>query len=306
MIRRKKLSTVGLTTTMATIAEAKAHLVTRDAPFAHTFEADTAKIRPNPDQPRKTFSDEQIADLAVTMAKEGQLQPILVRPDLSAHNEWIIVAGERRWRAAILNKWPKILAMEYTGDHEIAMLVENLQRTDLSLVEEARGIQRLIKEKRWTQAQAATALGKRQGEVSAILRILSLPDDFLDEYLNSDISLSRNALIELCRVEEGAVRDRLLDLARAGKLTISIIRAARCEINDASADRQPAKQVRVLPDLNKSSQTVTSKSLFKMAERLRSLREMREVVGAEERQALIQLREEIDGVLSFATEFAEA
>src|SRR3954453_23924003 len=100
MMRRKKLSTVGLTTTMATIAEATAHLVTRDASFAHTFEADTAKIRSNPDQPRKTFSDEQIADLAATMAKEGQLQPILVRSDPSVHNGWIIVAGERRWRAA--------------------------------------------------------------------------------------------------------------------------------------------------------------------------------------------------------------
>jgi ParB family chromosome partitioning protein len=305
-MRKKKLSTVGLTATMATIAEAKTHLVTRDASFAHTFEADTAKIRPNPDQPRKTFSDEQIADLAATMAEEGQLQPILVRPDPSVNNEWIIVAGERRWRAAILNKWSKILAMEYTGDHEIAMLVENLQRTDLNLVEEARGIQRLIMEKRWTQAQAATALGKRQGEVSAILRILSLPDDFLNEYLSSDVSLSRNALIELCRVEEGAVRDRLLDLARAGKLTISMIRAARCEIDDAKAEEQPTKQVRVVPASSEPSQTVTSKSLLKMVDHLRSLREMREVVGAEEREALIRLREEIDGVLSVATEFAEA
>ena len=133
-------------------------------------------------------------NLAKTMNQQGQLQPILVRRHLDERDRWIIVAGERRWRAAGLNGWTKILAIEHRGDHEVARLIENLQRVDLTAVEEARGLNRLITEKGWTQAEAGEVIGIHRTNVSALLRILTLPGDFLEECVTSHVP--RGVLIE--------------------------------------------------------------------------------------------------------------
>src|ERR1700687_5824564 len=91
-------------------------LVTAAGRFHHSFEADIAAIEPDPAQSRKSFTEAEIAALAATMEERGQLQPILVRPYGPARKRWMIVAGERRWRAAKLNGWPAILAIEHNGD----------------------------------------------------------------------------------------------------------------------------------------------------------------------------------------------
>src|SRR3954470_14507179 len=84
-------------------------LITASSKFSHSRELEVDRIEPDPDQPRKIFSEEEIRNLAKTMADQGQLQPILVRRHLDQRDRWIIVAGERRWRAATLNGWTKIL-----------------------------------------------------------------------------------------------------------------------------------------------------------------------------------------------------
>src|SRR3954462_10395942 len=111
----------------AMIDQASERLVTKSSRFHHSFEADVNAIEPDPAQPRKVFSDSDIASLAATMQERGQLQPILLRLNGPSRKRWIIVAGERRWRAAKLNGWPTILAIEHHGDPEIATLLENLQ-----------------------------------------------------------------------------------------------------------------------------------------------------------------------------------
>ena len=138
----------------------------------------------------------------------------------------MIVAGERRWRAAQLNSWSTILAIEHDGNPEVAGLIENLQRVDLTPVEEARGLKQLIAGNGWTQSAAAAALGKSKAEVSAVLRILSLPDALLDEVLTSELKVPKNVLVELARIEDAVVRNRLFELARTGDLTIRAIRRA--------------------------------------------------------------------------------
>src|SRR5512134_3244911 len=182
------------------IRDASDTLVTSDSRFRHSFEVALDVIDPDPDQARKQYAPEDIAALANTMAAQGQLQPILLRRHPSDRGKWIIVAGERRWRAAQLNSWPTILAIEHEKDPEVASLVENLQRVDLNPVEEARGVLRLMERKQWTQDQAANVLGKPKSEVSALLRIISLPSDLLDSVLTSELAVPRNVMVELARV----------------------------------------------------------------------------------------------------------
>src|SRR4051812_4499214 len=119
---------------MTLIEQASDALVTRDSRFRHSFEAPIDRIRPDPDQPRKVFAEEELAGLATTMSEQGQLQPVLLRRDPEQRGGYVLVAGERRWRAARLNGWQTILAIEHEGDAEVATLLENLQRVDLSPV----------------------------------------------------------------------------------------------------------------------------------------------------------------------------
>lgn len=212
----------------AMIGEASGDLLmSRDSGFHHTMELRVDQIGADPNQPRKSFAEEDLAGLAASMAGQGQLQPILVRRHPDDRGQWIVVAGERRWRAAQRLGWDLILAIEHGGDPEILALIENLQRVDLSPVEEARALKRLIDGKGWTQNRAAEALGKTKGEISATLRILTLPDDLLEGVLTSELGLTRNVLVELARVEDGAVRDGLIQSARGGSLSVRAIRAAR-------------------------------------------------------------------------------
>jgi ParB family transcriptional regulator, chromosome partitioning protein len=298
MVARAKRPSPVLGAAMALIGEAGDTLVPKDSRFRHTFEAPVDRIRPDPDQPRKVFIEAEITALAATMAEQGQLQPILLRRDPEQRGSYVIIAGERRWRAARLNGWSTMLAIEHEGDAEVATLIENLQRVDLTTVEEARGLNRLIKEKGWTQAQAAEALGKSKGEISATLRILTLPQTVLDGVLTSELDIPRNALVELARVESTTVRDALIELARNGGLTIKVIRAAKeAEApidNDAAGGEsaQPAERPRP------SAQQFSFGTLDRLTAKLRAHREAGTPVSEDERRHLEDLRSEVEALLA--------
>jgi len=265
------------------IGEASGTLVTSGGRFRHSFEIDLAAVAPDPQQPRKSFDEAEIAGLATTMAEQGQLQPILVRRDTTARNRWIIIAGERRWRAAQRNGWPSILAIEHSGDPEVAAMIENLQRVDLTPVEEARGLQRLIGQKNWSQDRAAETLGKVKSEISATLRILTLPSELLDRVLTSELTLSKNVLVELARVEAGAERDRLVKLALAGGLTVRAIRAKQAGEKPERPARSPA--------------AIVVQGVLKVTRLLQEAREVAVPLQESDAEALRALRGEIDATL---------
>lgn len=221
----RKSPILGAVTSM--IGEASITLVTDGSRFRHSFEVSLDSLTPDAAQARKNFDPEDIAALALTMAEQGQLQPILVRRDPQTRNRWVIVAGERRYRAARLNDWPSLLAIEHGGDPEVAALIENLQRVDLQPLEEARGLQRLIRDKNWSQDRAATVLGKAKSDVSATLRILSLPEELLQKVLTSEPDVSKNVLVEMARVEDPELLAGFARLAGTGGLTIRAIRLMR-------------------------------------------------------------------------------
>ncbi|MHB9038522.1 MAG: ParB/RepB/Spo0J family partition protein [Armatimonadota bacterium] len=136
-----------------------------------------AQIQPNPKQPRTDMNEDGIAELSDSVKKVGIIQPILVRPHGDGYQ---IIAGERRWRAAKaagLETVPvRVMAATDESSLELA-LIENLQRSDLNAIEEARGYRRLLTECQMTQAELADKVSKSRSAVTNALRLLDLPED---------------------------------------------------------------------------------------------------------------------------------
>lgn len=138
------------------------------------------RIQPSPYQPRRRFDPERIAELAVSIRQQGLLQPILVRP---LGDRFELIAGERRLRAVRslgLREIPALIR-RYTDEQALeAALIENLQREDISVVEEAQAYRRLLEEFGYAQSQIAQQTGKSRAAISNTLRILQLPQSVLE------------------------------------------------------------------------------------------------------------------------------
>ena len=167
-----------------------------DAIFAENNEAGEgsvavkiADIEPNRDQPRKEFDSEALSELADSIAQHGVLQPLLLRPMLSGG--YRIVAGERRWRAARmagLTEVPAVIREMTDSEEMLFALIENLQREDLTPLEEARGYRTLIEAQDFTQEEVSQAVGKSRPSVTNALRLLNLPDDIQEMLEKGEIT----------------------------------------------------------------------------------------------------------------------
>lgn len=138
------------------------------------------KIEPNRLQPRKSFNEEELSSLADSIRQHGVIQPLTVR--LLDTGYYQIIAGERRWRAARMAGLREVPVVIIEADDKKAMelaLIENLQRADLTPIEEARGYQQLIGEYGLTQEQVADRVSKSRPAVANAMRLLSLPDELL-------------------------------------------------------------------------------------------------------------------------------
>lgn len=143
-------------------------------------------VHRNPEQPRRHFPEEEIAELEASIRDKGVLQPILVRPSPKTAGEFEIVAGERRWRAAQQAGLRAIPALVRVLDDDKAFeiaIVENVQREDLNAMEEAQAYQTLMRRMAYTQDKAAAAVGKSRSHVANTLRLLQLPDAVQDHVL---------------------------------------------------------------------------------------------------------------------------
>ena len=170
----------------------------------------------NPDQPRRVFNEDALAELAASIAARGVLQPILVRP--RGKDEYEIVAGERRWRAAQrakLHEVPVVIrTLNDTEAAEIA-LIENVQRVDLNPVEEAQAYERLTEQYKRTQEQIAKAVGKSRSHVANIMRLLTLPPRSLESLKAGEISMGHARALLACEDPDAA-----LDLVLARQLSV--------------------------------------------------------------------------------------
>ncbi|MBR2316196.1 MAG: ParB/RepB/Spo0J family partition protein [Clostridia bacterium] len=152
---------------------------------ANTVRLKINEIEPNRDQPRKTFDEKALSELADSIAQHGVIQPLLVRPVSDGYQ---LVAGERRWRAARLAGLSEVpVVVKELSDSETMeiALIENLQREDLNPIEEAEGLQLLIDTYGLTQDECAKRVGKSRPAITNALRLLNLPPE-LSELVKSD------------------------------------------------------------------------------------------------------------------------
>lgn len=150
-----------------------------------------SEVEPRADQPRKQFDREALQALADSIAAYGVLQPIIVRPNPNFEGSFEIVAGERRWRAAKMAGLTEIPAVVLDGDDmKIAQvaLIENVQREDLNVVEEALGYQTLMDKFDMTQEEVAKQVGKSRPAITNLLRLLDLPEEVLALLRSGELS----------------------------------------------------------------------------------------------------------------------
>jgi len=141
------------------------------------------QIEPNPGQPRRTFTSDELNDLAASIREKGVIQPLILRRNPRLADGYEIVAGERRWRAAQMAQLHEVPALirEYSDTEALEVaIIENIQRADLNAVEEAAGYRDLMERFGHTQEKLAEALGKSRSHIANMLRLLSLPEDVQD------------------------------------------------------------------------------------------------------------------------------
>lgn len=201
-----------------------------------------SQVEPNKDQPRDLFDQEALAELADSIREHGVLQPIIVRAVPGGMYQ--IIAGERRWRASRLAGLQELPAMVVDADDtrvmELAM-IENLQREDLSPLEEARGYRLLMDAAGLTQEQLAVRMGKSRPAIANALRLLSLPPQ-AQKQLEAGAITPGHARV-LAGVEEKSQALELLDLTTQKGLTVRQLETLARQLKQPKAAPAPEKEV---------------------------------------------------------------
>lgn len=196
-----------------------------------------SRITPNPDQPRHFFDKDALADLTESVRTRGVLQPIIVRRDESRDGYFILIAGERRWRAskaAGLAKIPALVRGPKDDPAELA-LIENLQREDLNPVEEAESLQRLKERRHLTDGTLAKIVGKSRVSVTESLSLNTLPEPIKAECRSSD-KYKKSQLLQVLRQPNSEAQLALWDAIKNGNITV---REARARTTAAKTTSKP-------------------------------------------------------------------
>ena len=211
------------------------------------------EIEPDPDQPRKRFDEAALAELAASIQENGLLQPIAVRPKPLGAG-YLIIAGERRWRAARLAGLDEVPALikDVTDEQAAALaLIENLQREDLDPIEVAEGCRQLIEKYGLTQETAAKRLGKSRSAVTNSLRLLNLPDDVRAKVsgggLRSGPAKARPRLPDAARSRQaaGEIEARGLNVRQAEALCKKLAKPPKAPKPKPDAFTRPKRAVEI-------------------------------------------------------------
>lgn len=201
----------------------------------------TIQIRPNRTQPRRNFDQDELRSLSRSIVENGILQPLVVRR--INNTEFELIAGERRLRAAVmagLSKVPCVVHKCNDKDSALLALIENLQRTDLNMFEEARGVARLIRKYGLTQEQAAIKLGKKQSTIANKLRLLRLGFEEQEWILTANLS-ERHAR-NLLRINDEGLRREVLSRVISDGLSVGEAEDLVTEVLMKKPEEEPAKK----------------------------------------------------------------
>lgn len=212
------------------------------------------KIKPNSDQPRQYFDETALVDLSASIREHGVLQPIVVRRD--GPQEYRIVAGERRWRAAQkagLHELPAVISEHDEDDSLLLALVENVQREDLNPIEEAEAYLHLAEDYQMSQDTIAKRVGKDRSTVANAMRLLKLPESVRDMVASGQLSMGHARA--LLGVDESAAIERLARSALNKKLSVrdvekrvKLLKVSGSDIKDVSKSKPQSAAARDLTE----------------------------------------------------------
>jgi ParB family chromosome partitioning protein len=204
------------------------------------IELDLDQIAPNPDQPRKTFKQEALEELAASIDKHGLLQPVTVK--LDADGGYILVAGERRYRAHQMLGKTTIAAIATNGNADEISLIENIQREDLNALETAEALSQMMGRYRYTQEELGKVVGKAQNTISEFLKLNSLSLRVKEDYRTSDKEFPRSVLLEIARLKSEDEQFQLWEAVKENKLTVRAARSTKSSGAPAPVAKSPAGQ----------------------------------------------------------------
>lgn len=201
---------------------------------------DIHSIKPNANQPRKTFNEEKIAELAESIREHGVIQPLVVRKRGSIYE---IVAGERRWRASMKAEMTTVpcLIREFTDEQNMLVaIIENMQREDLNPLEEAEGLNQMVEIYGLTQEQVSKGVGKSRPYITNALRLLKLPEYVREAVRDGSISAAHGRT--LVTVENEEYRRAILD--RIIKEGLSVRETEKLAAEIGKKKKRPAKKTK--------------------------------------------------------------
>mgnify|MGYP001165625841 CR=1 FL=1 len=191
-------------------------------------------------QPRKVFDQTELEELAESIKSNGVLQPILVRTLTTNSNNYEIIAGERRWRASQIAKLHEVpvIVRDFNDATAIGVaMIENLQRTDLNLVEEAEGYRTMMNIFQYTQEKLSSQLGKSRSHIANVLRILSLPKNIKIYISRGQLSFGHaRSLVTLTEDKALEVANEVLDKQLSVRQTEKIVNSLKREARGTSTD----------------------------------------------------------------------
>jgi ParB family chromosome partitioning protein len=225
----------------------------------------------------------------------GLKQPILVKQ--AAGGRYIIAAGERRFRAHQLLGRETIFAIITDGDIDEIALIENLQRSDLDAMEEARAFARLLERHKYTHEELGRIVSKSQGEIARTLATLKLPEAMLSEYSAFRKTISKSILQELAFIDDDALRQDLWEEAKAGKLTIRGLRETK-KNPESLREREQRSAADTSPSVDLSKLLASArKNIQRTSIDVAELKQRKATLDDQQRAAFRALRDQLNELI---------
>lgn len=256
------------------------------------FEVRLADLSPNPDQPRKSFNEAELENLASSIERFGLQQPITVMANPEEKDKFIIVAGERRFKAHQILKRDTIYAILTTGNRDELALIENLQREDLDPIEEAESLRNIMDRHAYSQDELGKIIGKSQVAVSQSLSINALPEEVRED-ARKHPRVTRSLLIEIARHDNPV--EVWKDVKDYG-LTVRDIRKIKDESKPKGSGKK-AKAKKAKAEDNKPINTLIVTSAKSLSKRLLQAKAKREEFSEDDLAALREARNQMNSLL---------
>ena len=222
------------------------------------FNVDIEDINPDPDQPRKFFDPDALAELSESIKQKGVLQPVIIRKN--EDGKIYLVAGERRFRAAKMAGLDRIPCIMTKGNPMEIALIENLQRENLKPIEEAEALGRMVEEYEYTHEQLAFVIGKSRSTITETLSLTKLPEEIKEECRRAD-NYPRRLLIEVVKQKTPKAMISLFEKIKEGNLKSTEVRDITRKRNPSLIRSAAAITVEKTQNLNKQLKKIDLEKL---------------------------------------------